>query len=149
MTRWSRYSDEEIERRRQSSIHAVQNINREKFVKEYQERCDRLYWMHGKCCAGCDHWISDCSDTGQCEAAGIVSGEQVLKSIGITFSTWIPEPGFPYTRNDFVCGLFKDEFDWETLPVEYLKKIGAYSGNKIKQKPISQIARINRGEQPK
>jgi len=35
------------------------------------------------------------------------------------------EPGHVVTAHDHVCGDFKDEFDWSSLPLGYLKRIGA------------------------
>lgn len=116
---------EEIERRRKVSIEAWKDIRRTDWERRYQERCDAFYWKHGKCCAGCDHWNSEAGDIGECMDASPMSGEQIIKSLGIRFCSYIPAPGQPYTRRDHVCGQFKDEFDWSTLDPEYLKRIGA------------------------
>ena len=116
---------EEIERRRQESISALGVMGRERFAAWYQEKLDRHYWAHGRSCAGCDHWSSDSSLIGECMSAPPVSGADVLRSLGITFSTYTPAPGQPYTTHDHVCGAFKDDFDWTTLDPEYLKRIGA------------------------
>lgn len=116
---------EEIERRRLSSIEAMKAIREKEWTKRYQERCDRFYWKHGRCCAGCDHWSSDGGDIGSCMSAPPVSGVEVMRSLGISWSTYTPPPGQPFTRHDHVCGAFKDEFDWSSLAPEYLKKIGA------------------------
>lgn len=126
---------EEIERRRLVSIAAMEAKDRAEWEARYQETCDRLYWSRGKCCAGCDHWISDAGLTGQCAAAGIMSGADVMRSIGVTFSSYTPEPGFPYTRAEHVCGLFRDDFDWSTLDAEYLRRIGAMKNNVMRAKP--------------
>lgn len=116
---------EEIERRRLLSVAEWERRNREDFQQRYQERCDAFYWAHGPCCAGCDHWSSESSDTGECYAAAPMSGEQVLRSLGIVGASFTPPPGQPYTNRDHVCGQFKDEFDWSELPMEYLKRIRA------------------------
>jgi len=123
---WSKYSAEEIERRRVLSVAALRARDREEFDAWYQEQCDREYWTRGQCCAGCDHWQSSAGNTGQCAAAGIVSGADVLASMGVTFSSYMPPPGFPYTASDHHCGLFKDDFDWRSLDDDYLHRIGGY-----------------------
>jgi len=99
--------------------------DRERFAAWYQEECDKTYWENGPCCAGCDHWESDMGDTGRCTNAPIMSGSDVLLSMGVTFSSYTPPPGHPHTEARHSCGAFKDEFDWGRLPKEYLKRIGA------------------------
>jgi hypothetical protein len=132
---WSKFSPEELERRRKSSVEALKEINQEKFDQEYQKRCDTLYWTHGKCCAGCDHWASDRGRIGECLASGIVSGEDVMKSAGISNSSIAFAPGFILRTDTDYCGKFKDEFDWSELPEDYLKSIGALKDGTLKSKP--------------
>ena len=135
MIKWSKYSSEELERRRKCSVEALKEIRHENFVQEYQKRCDILYWTHGKCCAGCDHWASNQGGIGECVASGIVSGEEVLKSAGITNCSFVPTPGFVFRRDADYCGKFKDEFDWSKLSKKYLSSIGALDNGKLKSKP--------------
>ncbi len=116
---------DEIERRRQKSVRAWADIQRAEWEVRYQEMLDTLYWRKGRCCAGCDHWQSEGGMTGQCMAAPIVSGLDVMKSMGIDWSSYKFEPGHPYRHAEHVCGAFKDDFDWSTLPPEYLARIGA------------------------
>lgn len=118
-------SEAEIERRRQASIVALRERQKTEWEARYQERCDRFYWQRGRCCAGCDHWASDAGDFGQCMSAPPVSGQDVLKSLGIDWASYIPPPDHPYTQREHVCGAFKDDFDWSLLPDEYLQRIGA------------------------
>jgi hypothetical protein len=73
--------------------------------------------------------------SGACAAAGVVSGADVLRSMGITFSSYNPGPGLPFTRMDFHCGKFEDTFDWSTLDQDYLRHIGAMRGDRLKEKP--------------
>ena len=129
MTRkFTNLSAQEIERRRKQSATVWAERNREEFERWYQERLDRFYWQNGKCCAGCDHWSSEAGDMGQCNASPPVSGHQVLKSMGIEWTTLPdPPPGQPYTKHDHVCGTFKDEFDWACLGEVYLKAIGYHT----------------------
>lgn len=115
----------EIERRRLASTKAMEEQKRADFAQWYQERCDRFYWKHGRCCAGCDHWASEAGDIGECTSAPPVSGADVLRSLGIDWCTYTPPPGQPFTSHDHVCGAFKDDFDWSSLPPEYLNEIGA------------------------
>jgi len=135
VTKWSSFTNEEIERRRAESVAALERLGHEDFEKWYQEVCDTDYWKFGQCCAGCDHWMSDGGRTGRCKAAGIVSGEDVMRSMGITWSTYPYSPGFPYTEIDHHCGLFKDEFDWSDLDRDYLQRIGALRNGELKPKP--------------
>lgn len=128
-------SPEEIQQRLEKSRRAWQAIQDREWQNRYQAKCDRLYWSQGKCCAGCDHWASDGALTGTCDAAGIVSGDQVLKSMNISFSSYMPGPGFPWTKAEHVCGLFKDEFDWSKLSQEYLEQIGAWRNGRLRAKP--------------
>ena len=107
---------------------------------QYQLHCDKLYWQKGQCCAGCDHWCSDMGNIGECTANGIVSGEDVMRSQGISWSSVPFAPGFPQTRALDHCGKFKDDFDWTTLGTFYLRKIGAVFNGKMQPKP-TQIAR--------
>ena len=135
------FTTEEIERRRLASIEALRKIEREEFDRWYQEKCDQMYWASGKCCAGCDHWQSDMGNLGYCTAAGIVSGDQVMRSMGITFCSYTPPPGLPMTEAEFYCGEFRDDFDWSTLDREYLAKIGAIRNGDLRKKPETPIAR--------
>lgn len=120
---------DEIERRRLASIEAMKERQRDEFERWYQKRCDEFFWRVGRCCAGCDHWSSEAGDVGECCSAPPVSGEQVLKSLGITWSSYIPSPGQPFTMRDHVCGAFEDTFDWSSLGSEYLCSIGAHLEN--------------------
>jgi hypothetical protein len=132
---WSRFLPEEVERRRQASVQALKERDRANFDKWYQEQCDREYWTKGPCCAGCDHWSSNGGWSGTCAAAGIVSGENVLRSMGISFFSYTPPPGLPFTYADFHCGKFQDDFDWSTLDDDYLRRINAMKGDKLRSKP--------------
>lgn len=109
------------------------------FPRWYQEHCDRLYWSRGQCCAGCDHWRSDMGDLGECVAAGIMSGGDVMRSLGITWSSHPFDPGFPYTKASDHCGLFRDEFDWTQLDALYLRRIGAIVKGRLQPKPSTPV----------
>lgn len=72
----------------------------------------------------------------------IVSGKDVLASIGVIgWSGPTPAPGFPHTHGDFWCGSFRDEFDWSTLPLDYLRRIGAMRAGELREKPRMPRAR--------
>lgn len=135
MPNWSRFSPAELERRRLASVAEMKVRDRAAFDRWYQERCDRDYWKYGPRCSGCDHWQSDMGNSGHCTAAGIVSGEQVLRSAGIVSCSYMPPPGFPLTKADFHCGLFRDDFDWSSLDHEYLERIGAMKNGSLRPKP--------------
>ena len=132
---WSKFSPEEIERRRHASVDALKAKRREEFAQWYQEKCDRDYWTGGQCCAGCDFWNSEKGYSGECRAAGIVSGREVLASVGIVSWSGPLKPGHPMTHGDHWCGQFRDEFDWSTLDRDYLSRVGAMDNGSLKQKP--------------
>lgn len=90
-----------------------------------QEHLDSFYFKHGKCCAGCDWWRSISSLVGECTRAAIVPAQQRMDALGIEWSSHRMKAGHPITNRDYVCGEFKDEFDWTTLPLPYRKRIGA------------------------
>lgn len=141
MPTFTKFSDAEIERRRALSVEALKQREREEWERQYQEHCDRLYWTSGKCCSGCDHWQSEMGNIGSCIDAGIVSGDQVMRSLGSYFSSYMPPPGFPLTKAEFYCGQFRDDFDWSTLDHDYLAKIGAIRNGELRQKPQAPIAK--------
>lgn len=141
MARWSRYSSEELERRRRESIDAMRERDRARFDAWYQEQMDADYWRLGQRCSGCDHWESEGGGVGLCSVAPPVSGQQILKSLGIKWSTYTPAPGRPYTRAEYWCGKFQDEFDWSSLDPDYLHKIGAMKDGALLPLP-------QRGNQP-
>jgi len=115
----------EIEKRRRASVEALHIKKAKEFAVWYQEKCDIMYWQNGPCCAGCDHWQSDSGLTGRCTSAPIMSGRDVLLSMGIYSSSYTPPPDHPSTEATHRCGMFKDDFDWATLDADYLKRIGA------------------------
>ena len=133
---WSNFTPKEIERRRLASVDSMKARDREAFDKWYQEKCDRMYWAQGQCCAGCDHWQSDMGLTGRCRSGGILSGHDVMMSItGGGFSSYTPPPGYPYRDADHWCSLFKDDFDWSSLEPEYLRSVGALKHGELRDKP--------------
>lgn len=132
---WSKFSNAELERRRKVSNAAMAHRDEQEWSAQYQEMCDKAYWKNGQCCAGCDHWQSDAGFIGFCSAAGIVSGEDVMRSMGISFSTYRFKPGFPSCRASDHCGKFEDSFDWSTLEADYLRTIGAVFNGKLQDKP--------------
>lgn len=133
--KFTKLPPDEIERRRQASIEAWKSKMLEDSERWYQRRCDTFFWKNGPCCAGCDHWSSERADIGECTHARIVPGVDVLRSMGITWSSYTPPPGHPYTNHDYVCGAFRDTFDWSTLDPDYLKQIGARITPSIEERP--------------
>ena len=140
MEKWTNLSKSEIERRRIASVGALAGRNRAAWDMEYQQTCDSIYWKEGQCCAGCDHWKSDMALSGRCAAAPIMSGEDVIKSLGWSWSTYTPPPGHPFMDARDSCGAFTDNFDWSTLDRGYLSKIGALEFGELRRKPEAQIA---------
>ncbi len=95
-------------------------------MSEAQERADAFYWSNGPCCAGCDHWRNINTLYGECAATQPgLSGEERAASLGLHgFSVTLPT-GHAITRREHKCGAFADTFAWDTLPLPYLKKVGA------------------------
>lgn len=141
MPDFTKLPKDEVERRRVASVAELKRRERMDFDQWYQEQCDRMYWERGRCCAGCDHWQSDSGNLGSCIAAGIVSGDQVMRLMGVLFCSYTPPPGFPLTKADFYCGQFQDDFDWTNLGHEYLTRIGAIRNGALREKPQSPIAK--------
>lgn len=125
MVQFTALPPEEMERRRLLSIGVLKERSKDDWQRKYQKRCDTFFWKNGPCCAGCDHWASDAGDIGECTSAPPVSGAQVLKSLGIEWSSYTPPPGQPFTKREHRCGAFQDTFDWSTLDPDYLREIGA------------------------
>lgn len=92
----------------------------------YQEqiRADKFYMQNGECCSGCDHWRGIGGTIGECTNSKIISSKDRLVFLGLRNCTLDIGAGHAITRRDYVCGQFKDEFDWQSLPLSYLKKIG-------------------------
>jgi hypothetical protein len=93
-------------------------------ITALQEFLDRLYFEHGPCCAGCDWWRSMSTQVGDCTKSAPVDGHTRWEMLGIEKCSLKPLPGHIVTACDHVCGSFKDEFDWTTLPLPYRKRIG-------------------------
>ncbi len=85
---------------------------------------DEFYAKNGACCSGCDWWKPSTSQYGDCtKSAPEVSGYDRMRSIGITWSSYQFQAGHMITKFDHRCGDFKDDFDWASLGVPYLKRI--------------------------
>ena len=95
-------------------------------MSDRQERLDRFYFAHGPCCAGCDWWRHHNSRIGECRKSAPVDGKARWEMLGITqISARKLPPGHIMTAHDHVCGQFKDDFDWSSLPLAYRKRVGA------------------------
>jgi hypothetical protein len=97
---------------------------------EMQELHDTFYWANGPCCAGCDFWRSINSLVGECTNSKIISGVERASMLGFEWTTGNFGSGHALTKRDYVCGKFKDGFDWSTLPVPYRIRIGEYHRTK-------------------
>ena len=91
---------------------------------EIQEIHDTMYARHGPNCAGCDWWRWLNSAVGECLASAPVAAHERSGIIGISHSSLPAEAGHVFTPARHHCGDFKDAFDWSSLPIGYLKKIG-------------------------
>ena len=98
-----------------------------------QEHIDTFYFKNGKCCAGCDWWTAVNSKAGECTKSAPMSGEQRLAMLGISRCSLPLAAGHALTKNDHVCGAFKDEFDWASLPLAYRKKIGELKADRFRK----------------
>jgi hypothetical protein len=90
-----------------------------------QQAVDTFYWANGDCCAGCDWWRHVNSTFGECRRSAPVAGETRYAMIGMSNLSASAEPGHVFTPRGHRCGGFKDEFDWRSLSLSYLAKIGA------------------------
>ena len=94
--------------------------------KPVQEFLDKFYHDNGPCCAGCDWWRYFGALTGECLASAPVSGSERISMLKITSITMNNiEAGHVMTDRSHHCGDFKDDFDWHSLPLAYLARIGA------------------------
>ncbi|MGX7706365.1 hypothetical protein [Methylobacterium sp. Gmos1] len=90
-----------------------------------QEILDTFYHQQGPCCAGCDWWHSISTLVGECHRSAMVSGHDRMIALGIDYSSLAFGAGHVVTKREHVCGDFKDEFDWTSLPLPYRKRVGA------------------------
>lgn len=92
----------------------------------YQEQMmiDKFYFKNGDCCAGCDHWRHDGSIVGECTLSKILPASERASLLHFKGVSMNMGAGHALTRRDYVCGNFKDDFDWGSLPILYLKRIG-------------------------
>lgn len=94
----------------------------------WQENVDRFYFGLGRpCCAGCDWWRSLSPLVGDCTKSKLVGGVERWDALGIDRCSLRLPAGHVITKRDYVCGNFKDDFDWSSLPLPYRKHIGALS----------------------
>jgi len=91
---------------------------------DLQEFHDRFYFERGPCCAGCDRWRSISGLIGECHARAPVSGHERYSAILGNPSPMPMPAGHILTYRDHHCGDFKDEFDWEALPLPYRLRVG-------------------------
>jgi len=88
-------------------------------------RVDRFYFAHGRCCAGCDHWRHLRGGViGECSRSPVLSEVERTSLLGMTAVSMSVGAGLALTPRAFVCGEFRDSFDWKSLPAEYLRSIG-------------------------
>lgn len=92
-------------------------------VSEQQEYADRFYHTNGPCCAGCDWWDRFNSVAGECTRSAPVSNKERGAMIGASGSSAPDGAGHIITKREHHCGEFKDDFDWQSLPLAYLKRI--------------------------
>lgn len=90
-----------------------------------QELLDSFYFSHGPCCAGCDWWRSIGPMAGECLKSAPVSGAERMAMLGIKWCSLPFGAGHVITDRSHHCGDFKDEFDWQSLPLPYRKRVGA------------------------
>jgi hypothetical protein len=89
-----------------------------------QEAVDKFYWNNGKCCAGCDYWRHHNSVVGECTKSNLMSSRDRIQSTGIINATINIGGGHALTTREMMCGNFKDDFDWSSLPILYQKQVG-------------------------
>jgi hypothetical protein len=89
-----------------------------------QESIDAFYCANGPCCAGCDWWRSINSVAGECSRSAPMAGDERFAMLGVQGASLKPGAGHAMTPRGHLCGEFKDEFDWQSLPPSYLRRIG-------------------------
>lgn len=94
---------------------------------ETQQAIDAFYHAHGTCCAGCDWWRALNSIAGLCTRSAPVGAKQRVAMLGIEGCSLNAGAGHVLTLRDHVCGEFRDDFDWSSLPPHYLRRIGCSS----------------------
>lgn len=96
-------------------------------ARQLQELMDRFYVEHGPCCAGCDWWRTSTGVAGECTKSAPVPWAERIAMLGITSHSMPRGAGHVLTTRTHHCGDFKDDFDWSSLPLAYLLKIGGRS----------------------
>lgn len=91
---------------------------------ERQELLDTFYHQNGPCCAGCDWWRSLNSRAGECRRSTMIPGADRPASLGFEGVSFAIGAGHAMTLREHVCGEFKDEFDWSSLPLPYRRRVG-------------------------
>lgn len=94
-------------------------------MSDDQESIDRFYFQHGPCCAGCDWWRSLNSIVGECTQSAPVSVAERWAMLGMCSVSLSAGAGHIVTPREHLCGKFKDDFDWSSLPLPYRLRIGA------------------------
>jgi hypothetical protein len=89
-----------------------------------RQSLDTFYFTNGPCCAGCDWWSALNSVAGECMKSAPMSGRDRLVMAGMEKCTLMIGGGHAVTVRGHHCGEFKDDFDWSSLPITYLKAIG-------------------------
>jgi hypothetical protein len=89
-----------------------------------QESLDAFYFAHGPCCAGCDWWGAYNSVAGECTKSAPVPSVERFAMLGMENLSIDGGAGHIITPREHVCGDFKDDFDWRSLPLGYLCRIG-------------------------
>lgn len=92
-------------------------------MTDWQFESDKFYWENGRCCAGCDYWLSE-GFIGQCTKSALVAAKDRTALINLENLTLDIGGGHIFTPRDYVCGNFKDGFDWSSLPIFYQKRVG-------------------------
>jgi hypothetical protein len=91
-----------------------------------QEFIDAFFWKNGPCCAGCDWWHHLNSAVGECTRSAPLSAGDRVAMLGIHGTSLEIGAGHVMTPREHRCGEFRDTFDWSSLPIPYLKRVGAY-----------------------
>jgi len=65
------------------------------------------------------------SNAGDCTKSKPTNGNERWAMLGIERISMKMPAGHIVTPSNHVCGDFKDEFDWTTLPIGYRKRVGA------------------------
>ncbi len=81
-------------------------------------------WIWGYAARAVTGGAASGSHAGECTRSAPVSEQERTAVLGIAACSLDLGAGHVLTQRDHVCGEFRDQFDWSSLPPAYLRRIG-------------------------